>query len=141
MLHTQTYETIDSIRNAIREVCAKYPGEYWRELDKTSGYPEDFVKELTDLGWLSALIPEQYGGGGLGIGEASVILEEINRSGGNAGVCHAQMYIMGILLKHGSEDQKERYLPRLAKGELRLQAFGVTEPNAGSETTKIAFKM
>lgn len=137
MLHTQTYETIDSIRNAIREVCAKYPGEYWRELDKTSGYPEDFVKELTDLGWLSALIPEQYGGGGLGIGEASVILEEINRSGGNAGVCHAQMYIMGILLKHGSEDQKERYLPRLAKGELRLQAFGVTEPNAGSETTKI----
>lgn len=137
MLNTPTYETIDSIRNAIREICAKYTGEYWRELDKISGYPEDFVKELTDLGWLAALIPEQYGGGGLGIGEASVILEEINRSGGNAGVCHAQMYVMGILLRHGSEDQKERYLPKLAKGELRLQAFGVTEPNAGSETTKI----
>jgi acyl-CoA dehydrogenase len=133
----QTSETTESIRNAVREVCAKYPGEYWRDLDQRREYPEAFVKELTDLGWLAALIPEQYGGGGLGITEASVILEEINRSGGNAGVCHAQMYIMGILLRHGSEEQKQRYLPKIATGELRLQAFGVTEPNAGSETTRI----
>ena len=133
----QTSETTESIRSAVREVCAKYPGEYWRDLDQRREYPEAFVKELTDLGWLAALIPEQYGGGGLGIAEASVILEEINRSGGNAGVCHAQMYIMGILLRHGSDEQKERYLPKIASGELRLQAFGVTEPNAGSETTRI----
>ena len=133
----QTSETTESIRNAVREVCAKYPGEYWRDLDQRREYPEAFVKELTDLGWLAALIPEQYGGGGLGITEASVILEEINRSGGNAGVCHAQMYIMGILLRHGNEEQKQRYLPKIASGELRLQAFGVTEPNAGSETTRI----
>jgi len=133
----QTSETTESIRSAVREVCAKYPGEYWRDLDQRREYPEAFVKELTDLGWLAALIPEQYGGGGLGIAEASVILEEINRSGGNAGVCHAQMYIMGILLRHGSDEQKQRYLPKIATGELRLQAFGVTEPNAGSETTRI----
>jgi acyl-CoA dehydrogenase len=133
----QTSETTESIRSAVREVCANYPGEYWRDLDQRREYPEAFVKELTDLGWLAALIPEQYGGGGLGIAEASVILEEINRSGGNAGVCHAQMYIMGILLRHGSDEQKERYLPKIASGELRLQAFGVTEPNAGSETTRI----
>lgn len=133
----QTSETTESIRTAVREVCAKYPGEYWRDLDQRREYPEAFVKELTDLGWLAALIPEQYSGGGLGIAEASVILEEINRSGGNAGVCHAQMYIMGILLRHGSEEQKQRYLPKIASGELRLQAFGVTEPNAGSETTRI----
>ncbi|MDA1216521.1 MAG: acyl-CoA/acyl-ACP dehydrogenase [Chloroflexi bacterium] len=133
----QTSETTESIRSAVREVCAKYPGEYWRDLDQRREYPEAFVKELTDLGWLAALIPEQYGGGGLGIAEASVILEEINRSGGNAGVCHAQMYIMGILLRHGSDEQKQRYLPKIASGELRLQAFGVTEPNAGSETTRI----
>ena len=133
----QTSETTESIRSAVREVCAKYPGEYWRDLDQRREYPEAFVKELTDLGWLAALIPEQYGGGGLGIAEASVILEEINRSGGNAGVCHAQMYIMGILLRHGSDEQKQRYLPKIATGELRLQAFGVTEPTAGSETTRI----
>jgi acyl-CoA dehydrogenase len=133
----QTSETLESIRGAVREVCAKYPGEYWRDLDQRKEYPEAFVKELTDLGWLAALIPEEYGGGGLGISEASVILEEINRSGGNAGVCHAQMYVMGTLLRHGTDSQKQHYLPKIASGELRMQAFGVTEPNAGSETTRI----
>ncbi len=125
------------IREEIRKVCRGFPDSYWRELDKKRDYPEAFVRKLTELGWLAALIPEEYGGTGLGITEASMILEEINRSGGNAIACHAQMYTMGTLLRHGNEEQKKRYLPKIATGELRLQAFGVTEPNAGSETTRI----
>ena len=125
------------IREEVRKLCSKYPDEYWRKLDKEDAYPEQFVQELTDAGWLAALIPEQYGGSGLAVREASVILEEVNRSGGNAAACHAQMYIMGALLRHGSDAQKERYLPKIATGEIRLQAFGVTEPNAGSDTTKL----
>ncbi|HKY52007.1 MAG TPA: acyl-CoA dehydrogenase family protein [Candidatus Limnocylindria bacterium] len=126
-----------SIRAAVRSLCAEFPDAYWRELDRTSEYPERFVRALTEAGWLGALIPTEYGGAGLGIAEAAAIIEEINASGGNAAVAHAQMYTMGTLLRHGSEDQKRRYLPPLAKGELRLQAFGVTEPEAGSETTRI----
>mgnify|MGYP001591222708 FL=1 len=125
------------IREEIRRVCREFPDAYWREMDRKREYPESFVRKLTELGWLAAPIPEEYGGTGLGITEASIILEEINRSGGNATVCHAQMYTMGTLLKHGSEEQKKRYLPKIAAGELRLQAFGVTEPNAGSETTRM----
>jgi acyl-CoA dehydrogenase len=127
----------DAIRSAVREICADFPDPYWRELDKKREYPEAFVRALTEAGWLSALIPEEYGGAGLGITEASIILEEVNRTGANSGACHAQMYIMGTLLRHGSEEQKRRYLPRIASGELRLQAFAVTEPNAGSESTRI----
>ncbi|HET9782740.1 MAG TPA: acyl-CoA dehydrogenase family protein [Candidatus Dormibacteraeota bacterium] len=125
------------LRSAVRQLCAHYSGEYWRELDARQAYPEEFVGALTKAGWLGALIPVEYGGGGLGIREASVILEEVNRSGGNAAVCHAQMYVMGTLLRHGSEVQKRRYLPQIAAGKLRLQAFGITEPNSGSETTRI----
>src|SRR3990170_2425372 len=125
------------IREEIRKVCREFPDSYWREVDRKRDYPEAFVRKLTELGWLAALIPEEYGGTGLGITEASLILEEINHSGGNATACHAQMYTMGTLLKHGSEEQKKRYLPKIARGELRLQAFAVTEPNAGSETTRI----
>ncbi len=125
------------IREEIRRLCREFPDSYWREVDQKREYPEAFVRRLTELGWLAALIPEEYGGTGLGITEASIILEEINRSGGNATVCHAQMYTMGTLLRHGSEEQKKRYLPKIASGELRLQAFAVTEPNAGSETTRI----
>ncbi|HLC41962.1 MAG TPA: acyl-CoA dehydrogenase family protein [Methylomirabilota bacterium] len=130
-------EEQQSIREAIRKVCRDYPDAYWRVLDKNGEYPRAFVDRLTKDGWLAAPIPEEYGGMGLGITEASIILEEINRSGGNATACHAQMYTMGTLLRHGSEEQKHRYLPLIARGELRLQAFAVTEPNAGSETTRI----
>ena len=130
-------EQCPEIREEIRKLCRKYPDEYWRKLDKDDEYPEHFVQELTDAGWLAALIPEQYGGSGLTVREASVILEEVNRSGGNAAACHAQMYIMGALLRHGSDAQKERYLPKIASGSIRLQAFGVTEPNAGSDTTQL----
>jgi acyl-CoA dehydrogenase len=126
-----------AMRAAVRELCAAYPDAYWRELDRVSGYPTEFVRTLTEAGWLSVLIPSDYGGAGLGITEASIILEEINRSGGNAATAHAQMYIMGTVLRHGSADQKQRYLPQVARGELRLQAFGVTEPDAGSETTRL----
>ena len=126
-----------AIRAAIRELCTGYGDSYWRELDRTKAYPTDFVRALTDAGWLGALIPTEYGGAGLGITEASLILEEINRAGGNAGTAHAQMYIMGTVLRHGSPEQKQRYLPGIARGELRLQAFGVTEPDAGSETTRL----
>jgi acyl-CoA dehydrogenase len=126
-----------AIRGAVRELCSAYPSAYWRDLDRQRGYPTEFVKALTEAGWLGALIPAEYGGGGLGIAEASIILEEVNRSGGNAGPAHAQMYIMGTLLRHGSAEQKQRYLPPIARGDLRLQAFGVTEPDAGSETTRL----
>ncbi len=125
------------IREEIRKVCKEFPDAYWREIDGEKKYPEAFVRKLSELGWLAALIPEEYGGTGLGIIEASIILEEINHSGGVATACHAQMYTMGTLLRHGSEEQKRRYLPKIASGELRLQAFGVTEPNAGSESTRI----
>jgi len=127
-----------AMRQAVREICGKYPDPYWREVDERRGYPEAFVQELTKAGWLAALIPEEYGGAGLGVTEASLILEEINHCGGNSGACHAQMYIMGTLLRYGNEEQKRRYLPGIASGELRLQAFGVTEPDAGSETTRIS---
>lgn len=127
----------EQIRGEIRRVCQQFPDGYWREVDHDKAYPEAFVRKLSELGWLAALIPEEYGGTGLGITEASIILEEINRSGGVATACHAQMYTMGTLLRHGNEEQKKRYLPKIATGELRLQAFGVTEPNAGSESTKI----
>jgi acyl-CoA dehydrogenase len=123
-------------RQAIRELCAKFDSKYWQEIEERSGYPDAFVKALTDAGWLAALIPEQYGGGGLNVTEASVILEEINRSGANSGACHAQMYIMGALLRHGSEEQKRKYLPGIASGHLRLQSFAVTEPTTGTDTTK-----
>jgi acyl-CoA dehydrogenase len=125
------------IREPVRALCARYTGEYWRKLDEAREYPEEFVAALTKAGWLAALIPAEYGGAGLGITEASVILEEINRTGGNSAACHAQMYIMGTILRHGSEDQKRRYLPRIATGDLRLQAFGVTEPTTGTDTTKL----
>src|SRR6185503_1581604 len=125
------------LRAGVRALCKEYPDTYWRELDADRAYPEAFVKALTDAGYLAALIPEEFGGSGLGVMAASVILEEINRSGGNAGACHAQMYTMGTLLKHGSETQKREYLPRIAGGELRLQAFGVSEPTTGSDTTKL----
>ena len=130
-------EDIQAIRENVRALCRDFPDAYWREIDKKKEYPQDFVKALTESGYLAALIPEEYGGSGLGITEAGVILEEINHSGGNSGACHAQMYTMGTLLRHGSDEQKRRYLPAIARGELRLQAFAVTEPNAGSETTRI----
>lgn len=125
------------LRAEIKKVCTEFPDAYWREVDRNKAYPEAFVRKLSELGWLAALIPEQYGGTGLGITEASIILEEINRSGGAATACHAQMYTMGTLLRHGNDEQKKRYLPKIATGELRLQAFGVTEPDAGSESTRI----
>ncbi|MBX5445118.1 acyl-CoA dehydrogenase family protein [Sphaerobacter sp.] len=125
------------LRRAVRELCQRFPDEYWREKDEASAYPEEFVKAMTDASFLAALIPEEYGGLGFGVTEASIILEEVNRSGGNAGACHAQMYTMGTLLRHGSEEQKRTYLPKIATGELRLQAFGVTEPDAGTDTTQI----
>jgi acyl-CoA dehydrogenase len=124
-------------RQAVRELCGKFDSKYWQEVEERAGYPDAFVKALTDAGWLAALIPEPYGGGGLNITEASVILEEINRSGANSGACHAQMYIMGALLRHGSDAQKRKYLPSIASGELRLQSFAVTEPTTGTDTTKI----
>jgi acyl-CoA dehydrogenase len=130
-------EDRQAIREAVRSLCRDFPDTYWREIDKKERYPQEFVDALTASGYLAVLIPEEYGGAGLGITEASIILEEINRSGGNPGACHAQMYTMGTVLRHGSEEQKRRYLPAIAKGELRLQAFAVTEPNAGSETTRI----
>jgi acyl-CoA dehydrogenase len=129
-------EELTEIRTAVRELCAGFPGEYWRGLEPDT-YPEEFVAALTENGWLAALIPEQYGGAGLSLTAASVILEEINASGGNAGACHAQMYTMGTILRHGSEEQKQQYLPAIASGKLRLQAFGVTEPTVGSDTTSI----
>ncbi len=125
------------LRTAVRELCARFPDTYWRELDAKEAYPEKFVETLTEAGYLAALIPEKLGGSGLGMAEASIILEEVNRSGGNSAACHAQMYIMGTLLRHGSEEQRRQYLPKIASGALRLQAFGVTEPTTGTDTTQM----
>jgi alkylation response protein AidB-like acyl-CoA dehydrogenase len=130
-------ETFPEIREAVRRLCAGFPGEYWREKDRERAYPGEFVRALTESGFLSVLIPEVYGGSGLGLGAAIAVLEEVHRSGCNGGASHAQMYTMGTLLKHGSEAQKQAYLPKIASGELRLQAFGVTEPGAGTDTTRI----
>ena len=132
-----TADQYQDLRSALRELCAQFPAEYFRRIAERRAYPEEFVDALTRAGWLAALIPEEYGGSGLGLTEASVIMEEINRAGGNAGACHGQMYNMGTLLRHGSETQKRAYLPRIARGELRLQSMAVTEPVAGTDTTKI----
>jgi acyl-CoA dehydrogenase len=134
---SSTDDRFQDIRDAVRDLCAQFPDEYHREVDERRGYPEEFVDALTKAGWLAALIPTDYGGSGLGLAEASVIMEEINRAGGNSGACHGQMYNMGTLLRHGSEEQKQKYLPRIATGELRLQSMGVTEPTTGTDTTKI----
>jgi len=125
------------IREAVSKLCSQFTGEYWRNLDKQSAYPTEFVDALTRAGYLSILIPEEYGGSGLPLGAACAVLEEIQRSGGNGGACHAQMYTMGTLLRHGSEQQKQEYLPHIADGSLRLQAFGVTEPTSGTDTSRI----
>jgi acyl-CoA dehydrogenase len=130
-------EDYTEIRESVRRICADYPGSYWRELDEREAYPSEFVKAMTEAGFLSALIPEEYGGAGLPLRAACVILEEIHASGGNASATHAQMYTMGTVLRHGSPEQKQRYLPKIASGELRLQAFGVTEPTTGTDTTKL----
>jgi acyl-CoA dehydrogenase len=130
-------EAHQEVRAGVRDLCKDFPDSYWRDLDARRAYPDAFVKALTAAGYLAALIPEEFGGSGLGITEASIILEEINRSGANAGACHAQMYTMGTLLRHGSDAQKREYLPRIARGELRLQAFGVSEPTTGSDTTQL----
>ncbi|MFS0753166.1 acyl-CoA dehydrogenase family protein [Noviherbaspirillum sp. 1P10PC] len=132
--HNDPYQ---DIRDAVRALCAEFPAEYFRKIDEERGYPEAFVNALTKAGWLAALIPQEYGGSGLGLTEASVIMEEINRSGGNSGACHGQMYNMGTLLRHGSEQQKQFYLPKIASGELRLQSMAVTEPSTGTDTTKL----
>jgi acyl-CoA dehydrogenase len=136
MLKTAS-DKYQEIRDAVRGLCAQFPDEYHRRIDAQRGYPEEFVDALTKAGWLAALIPQEYGGSGLGLAEATVIMEEINRSGGNSGACHGQMYNMGTLLRHGSAAQKQAYLPRIASGELRLQSMGVTEPSTGSDTTRI----
>ena len=134
---TRPDESHAELRAGVRALCNQYDGAYWQRIDEERGYPEAFVKALTDAGWLSALIPEEYGGSGLTLTEASIIMEEINRSGGNSGACHGQMYNMGTVLRHGSEAQKRRYLPKIATGVLRLQSMAVTEPSAGTDTTKI----
>lgn len=132
-----TTDPYQELREAVRDLCSRFPDEYHRKVDEERAYPEAFVDALTEAGWLAALIPEAYGGSGLGLTEASVIMEEINRSGGNSGACHGQMYNMGTLLRHGSAEQKRRYLPKIASGELRLQSMGVTEPTTGTDTTGI----
>jgi len=136
-MQTTQSESFQDIREAVRDLCQQFSGEYFRKIDEARGYPEAFVDALTKAGWLAALIPQDYGGSGLGLTEASVIMEEINRSGGNSGACHGQMYNMGTLLRHGSDEQKNRYLPKIANGELRLQSMGVTEPTTGTDTTRI----
>lgn len=130
-------EQFQDIRDGIRSLCAQFPDEYFRKVDEKRAYPEEFVDALTQAGWMAALIPQEYGGSGLSLTEASVIMEEINRCGGNSGACHGQMYNMGTLVRHGSEEQKQRYLPKIASGELRLQSMGVTEPTTGTDTTRI----
>ena len=139
-MHDMSFALTDdqkALKVAVYDLCKQRPPEYWRELDAKREYPDALVNDLTKAGYLGVLIPQEYGGAGLGIMEGALILEEINRSGGNAAACHAQMYIMGTVLRHGSDQQKKTYLPKIATGELRLQAFGVTEPNAGSDTTKL----
>lgn len=136
-MSTASGVTHEDLRSGVSELCGRFSDEYWRDVDRREAYPEEFVDALTEAGWLAALIPEQYGGSGLSISEAAVILEEIQRSGANAAACHAQMYIMGTLLRHGSAEQRRQWLPKIASGELRLQAFGVTEPDAGLDTTQI----
>lgn len=130
-------EELSDLRDGVRKLCSRFAAEYWRNCDRDRSYPESFVHAMTEAGYLAALIPEEYGGVGLGVMEASVILEEVNRAGGNAAQCHAQMYTMGTVLRHGSDEQKQRWLPGIADGSIRLQAFGVTEPNAGSDTTHL----
>jgi acyl-CoA dehydrogenase len=125
------------IRDAVRDLCAQFPDEYHRKVDEARGYPEEFVDALTKAGWMAALIPQEYGGSGLSMAEASVIMEEINRSGGNSGACHGQMYVMNAIVRSGSQEQKEKFLPKIATGELRIQSMGVTEPTTGSDTTKL----
>ncbi len=136
-MNTIASDRYQEIRDAVRDLCSGFPDEYHRQIDAQRAYPEAFVEALTRAGWLAALIPQEYGGSGLGLAEASVIMEEINRAGGNAGACHGQMYNMGTLLRHGSPGQKALYLPRIASGEWRLQSMGVTEPTTGTDTTKI----
>ncbi|NMM03903.1 acyl-CoA/acyl-ACP dehydrogenase [Paraburkholderia sp. RP-4-7] len=136
-MQTTQQDSFQDIREAVRDLCQQFSGEYFRKIDEARGYPEAFVEALTRAGWLAALVPQDFGGSGLGLTEASVIMEEINRAGGNSGACHGQMYNMGTLLRHGSEEQKRKYLPKIASGDLRLQAMGVTEPSTGTDTTKI----
>jgi acyl-CoA dehydrogenase len=136
-MQTTHSDQFQDIREAVRDLCQQFAGDYFRKIDEARGYPETFVDALTKAGWLAALIPQEYGGSGLGLTEASVIMEEINRAGGNSGACHGQMYNMGTLLRHGSAQQKDRYLPQIASGNLRLQSMGVTEPTTGTDTTKI----
>lgn len=138
LMKAEQVEVVSQIRDTVQKVCEEYGGEYWREKDRTRQYPTEFVKSLTELGLLASLIPEEYGGSGLPISIGSEILKAIHEFGANAGACHAQMYTMGTVLRHGSEQQKQEYLPRIASGELRLQAFGVTEPTAGTDTTSIS---
>src|SRR5215475_15223315 len=126
-----------ALRSGVAEICKRYPGEYWRDLDSRREYPEKFVNELTQAGYLACLIPPEYGGAGLGVADGGMILETIHANGGSASACHAQMYIMGTVLRHGSAAQKQRYLPGIAAGKLRLQAFGVTEPTTGTDTTQL----
>ncbi len=130
-------DNFQDIRDAVRALCAEFPDEYHRKIDEERAYPEKFVSALTEAGWMAALIPEEYGGSGLGLTEASIIMEEINRSGGNSGACHGQMYNMNTLIHHGSEEQRRKYLPKIASGELRLQSMGVTEPTTGTDTTQL----
>jgi acyl-CoA dehydrogenase len=137
MATTEKPELHEQLKTAVAGLCKNFPDSYWRELDAKRGYPEEFVQALTRAGYMATLVPEEYGGAGLGVAQAAIILEEIHRSGGNAAACHAQMYIMGTLLRHGSEAQKKKYLPAIAAGKLRLQAFAVSEPTTGSDTTRI----
>ncbi|WP_444984855.1 acyl-CoA dehydrogenase family protein [Halomonas mongoliensis] len=137
MMFHHDNEALEAIRDGVRALCANYDESYWRAVDERKGFPEDFVTAMTEAGWLAAMIPEEYGGSGLGLAEASLILEEVNRCGGNSGTVHGQMYNMFTLIRHGSEAQKREYLPKLASGELRLQSMAVTEPTTGTDTTKI----
>src|ERR1700728_1900580 len=136
-MQTTQQDSFQDIREAVRDLCQQFAGDYFRKIDEARGYPEAFVDALTKAGWLAALIPQEYGGSGLGLTEASVIMEEINRAGGNSGACHGQMYNMGTLLRHGSEEQKRKYLPSIASGDLRLQSMAVTEPTTGTDTTQL----
>jgi acyl-CoA dehydrogenase len=133
----KTPDTFEEIRAGVRSLCAQFPDEYFRKVDEARGYPAEFVDALTKAGWLAGLIPQEYGGSGLSLAEASVVMEEINRCGGNSGACHGQMYVMNVLVRHGSEAQRREYLPRIASGELRLQSMAVTEPTTGTDTTRL----